>query len=46
MENVTDSACSPYTKNNEQIQKFKETNDSMHIYQNELDKVCFQHEMT
>ena len=28
------------------IQKFKETGDSRYIYQNELDKVCFQHDMT
>ena len=27
------------------MQKFKETGNSRHIYQNELDKACFQHEM-
>ena len=32
-------------KNKERIQKFKETGDSRYIYQNELDKVCFQHDM-
>ena len=32
-------------KNKEIIQKFKETGDSRYICQNELDKVCFQHEM-
>ena len=32
-------------KNTERIQKFKETGDSRHIYQNELDKACFQHNM-
>ena len=26
--------------------KIKETGDSRYIYQNELDKVCFQHDMT
>ena len=26
------------------IQKFKETGDSRYIYQNELDKACFQHD--
>ena len=26
-------------------QKFKETGDSKYIYRNELDKVCFQHDM-
>ena len=33
-------------KNKERIQKFKETGDSRYIYQNELDKACFQHGMT
>ena len=27
------------------MQKFKETGDSPYIYQNELDKACFQHDM-
>ena len=27
------------------LQKFKETEDSRYIYRNELDKVCFQHNM-
>ena len=39
------SACRPFTKNTERIQKFKETGDSRYIYQNELDKACFQHDM-
>ena len=39
----TYSACEPFTKNKEWIQKFKETRD---IYRNELDKTCFQHDMT
>ena len=38
------SACGPFTKNKERIQKFKETGDSKYIYQNELDKACFQHD--
>ena len=33
-----------FTKHKEQIQKFKETGDPKHIYQNELDKACFQHD--
>ena len=41
----TCSACGPFTKNKERIQKFKETGDSRYIYQNELDKACFQHDM-
>ena len=38
----TYSACGPFTKNKERIQKFKETRDSQFIYQNELDKACFK----
>ena len=41
----TFSACGPFTKKKERIQKFKETGDSQYIYQNELDKGCFQHDM-
>ena len=41
----TYSACGPFTKNKERTQKFKETGYSQHIYQNELDKACFQHDM-
>ena len=32
-------------KNKERIQKFKNTGDSQHIYQNELEKAYFQHDM-
>ena len=39
------SACGPFTKNNERIQKFKETGDTSYIYKNELDKACFQRDM-
>ena len=31
--------------NKERIQKFKEVKDSQYIYQNELEKACFQHDM-
>ena len=41
----TYSACGPFTKNKERIKKFKETGDTNDIYKNELDKVCFQHDM-
>ena len=41
----TYSACGPFTKNKESIQKFKETGDTSYIYKNELDKACFQHDM-
>ena len=30
----TNSACRPFTKNKERIQKFKETGDSRYIYRN------------
>ena len=35
----------PFTKNKERIQKFKQTGDSRYIYNNELDKPCFQHDV-
>ena len=41
----TYSACGPFTKNKERIQKFKEAGDTSYIYKNELDKACFQHDM-
>ena len=41
----TYSACGPFTKNKERIQRFKETGDTSYIYKNELDKACFQHDM-
>ena len=37
----TYSACRPFTKNKERIQKFKETGDTKYIYRNELDNACF-----
>ena len=41
----TYSACGPFTRNKERIQKFKETGDTNYIHKNELDKACFQHDM-
>ena len=41
----TYSACGPFTKKKSRIQKFKETGDTSYIYKNQLDKVCFQHDM-
>ena len=41
----TYSACGPYIKNKERIQKLKETRDSKYICKNELDKACFQHDI-
>ena len=40
----TYSACEPFNKNKEE--KKKETGYSRYIYQNELGKACFQHDMT
>ena len=41
----TYSACGPFIKNKERIQKVKETGDTSFIYKNELEKTCFQHDM-
>ena len=41
----TYSAYRPFTKSKERIQKFKEAGDWRYIYQNELDKVSFQHDI-
>ena len=39
------SACRPFTKNKERIQKLNETGDLRYIFQNKLGKACFQHNM-
>ena len=41
----TYSACGPFTKNKERIQKFMRTGDTNYIYKNDLDKACFQHDV-
>ena len=40
----TYSACGPFTKHEQRIQKFKETGDTSYVYKNELDKACFVHD--
>ena len=40
----TYSACGPFTKHKQRIQKFKETGGTNYIYKNELDKACFIHD--
>ena len=40
----TYSACGPFTKHEQRIQKFKETGDTNYIHKNELDKACFVHD--
>ena len=41
----TYSACGPFTKNKERIEKFMQTGNTDYIYKNDLDKACFQHDM-
>ena len=41
----TYSACGPFTKNKQRIEKFMQTGNTDFIYKNELDKACFQHDM-
>ena len=40
----TYSACGPFTKHEQRIQKFKKTGDTNYIYMNELDKDCYTHD--
>ena len=39
------SACGPFTKNKEIIEKIMPSGKTDFIYRNELDKSCFQHDM-
>ena len=39
-------ACGLFTKNKERIEKFMNTENTNYIYKNDLDKACFQHDMT
>ena len=39
------SACGPFTKHKQRIQKFMETGVTNYIYKNELHKACFRHDM-
>ena len=41
----TYSACGPFTKDKERIEKFMQTGNAYFVYRNELDKACFQHDM-
>ena len=41
----TYSACDPFTKNKEKIEKFMQTGNKEYVYKNNLDKACFQHDM-
>ena len=37
--------CGPFMENEERLQKFKEIGGIWYIFLNELDKVCFQHDL-
>ena len=41
----TYSACGPFTKNKERIEKYMQNGNTNFIYRNELEKACFQHDM-
>ena len=41
----TYSACGPFTRSKERIEKFMQSGNTDFIYRNELDKACFQHDM-
>ena len=41
----TYSACGPFTKNKEKIQKFIQIGDTIYISKIELAKACFQRDM-
>ena len=41
----TCSACVPFIKSKERIEKLMQTGNRYFIYRNELDKACFQHDM-
>ena len=41
----TYSACSPFTKNKVGIETSMQTENTDHIYKNDLHKACFQHDM-
>ena len=41
----TYSACGPFTRNKQRIQKFMQTADTNYIYKNKLVKDCFRQDM-
>ena len=38
------SACGPFTKHERRTQSFLKNDRLSHLYKNELDKACFQHD--
>ena len=41
----TYSACGPFIKHKQRVEKLIQTGDTNYIYKNKLDKACFQHDM-
>ena len=41
----TYSACGPFNKNKERVEKFMQTGNTDFFYKNELDKARFQHDL-
>ena len=41
----TYSACGPFTKNKEWMEKFMQTGNTNFLYKNLFDKACFQHDI-
>ena len=41
----TYSACGPFRKHKQRIQKLMQSGNTNYIYKNTLDKACFQHDM-
>ena len=41
----TYSVCGPFNRNKQRIQRFMQTGDINYIYENELGKACFQHDL-
>ena len=41
----TYSACGPFNRNKERIERFMKTGDTYFTYKNELDQVYFQHDI-
>ena len=39
------SACGPFNKHTQRIKSFMQDDRLSHIFKNELDKTCFQHDM-
>ena len=42
---LTYSASGSFTRYKQRTQNFMQTGDTNYIYKNELDKICFQHDM-